>query len=151
MNKGGHKNKVEHNPNSNVTYYINEEKRTVVAKIVPKATAFIEQIDSVARKMAHTRNTAISPCLSDAMSYKIYESLLMKRHYTGKAKCSPNDVFDVETGKKLALARAKVKEMEDRVRMFRDVLDWLYAVRNNIEDMFDKEDILLDKYIDESW
>lgn len=40
--------------------------------------------------------------------------------YQGKAKCSPEDKFDVETGKKLSLARAWLKYDEAKLKDIRE-------------------------------
>ena len=63
--------------------------------------------------------------------------------FYGKAKCHPSDTFDVEKGKKLALARALLKVAQTRKKMaqidcenfgyamevykmsYMDALDWL--------------------------
>ena len=42
---------------------------------------------------------------------------LLKQRYTGKAKCSPEDLFDVEYGKNLARARMLTKFYADKQKL----------------------------------
>lgn len=65
------------NVDFNMDFYVNEEKRTVVAKI-----NIIEKVGP----------------------FKI-----IGESYLGKAKCSPEDIFDAEKGKSIAELRALLK------------------------------------------
>ena len=42
----------------------------------------------------------------------------------GVARCAPNDVFDIEAGKKLAEARCSAKIAHKRLRRAEDMVEW---------------------------
>lgn len=44
-----------------------------------------------------------------------------ERNYTGKAKCSPEDIFDVELGKKISLTRAWLKYDTARLKELQEI------------------------------
>lgn len=56
--------------------------------------------------------------------------------FTGKAKCSPEDTFDIELGKKLSLARAWLK----RDMAYRKYLDEQIEEAQNTLDNLEKEE-----------
>ena len=90
----------------NVTYYINEEAGVVVAKInAEKYEPFNvaeSVIDKIRRADEHNSPYEVFACGG-------FKKLMLDKAYVGVAKCSPEDKFDLETGKKIALARAQVK------------------------------------------
>lgn len=73
----------------NVDYYVNEEKQVVVAKMTGC-------FNGLACDMCRKGYPAVP-------SFEIADA------FVGKAKCSPDDTFDVETGKKIAFKRAYKK------------------------------------------
>jgi len=75
--------------NLDVRYFVDEEKKIVVCKI---ECCCHELIIDMARK-----------------GWPGDEALLLNHCYTGKAKCSSEDTFDVELGKKIAFKRAIAK------------------------------------------
>lgn len=103
---------VETKDKSGITYYIDEEKRTVVCKL---RGAMFDVVDNL-----------LSHC-----SYVDFENdYTMKDCYVGKAKCSPEDKWDKNTGKRIALCRALVAYYKDKDKMFMEVYRDLANVRN---------------------
>lgn len=112
INKGVCKMIVETKNKSGITYYIDEEKRTVVCKL---RGAMFDVIDNL-----------LSRC-----NYVDFENdYTMKDCYVGKAKCSPEDKWDKNTGKRIALCRALVAYYKDKDKMFMEVYRDLANVRN---------------------
>ena len=103
---------VETKNKSGITYYIDEEKRTVVCKL--RGTMF----DVSANLLSHC-------------NYVDFENdYTMKDCYVGKAKCSPGDKWDKNTGKRIALCRALVAYYKDKDKMFMKVCNDLASVTN---------------------
>ena len=91
--------------NNDVQYYINEEKRTVVAIIKCDINLPNKIFDRVfVNYQGDVKNSPV------ANGYCCYNDFCINKRFVGIAKCSPNDTFNVEFGKKLALQRAKVKK-----------------------------------------
>ena len=78
---------IEHNENNNITYYINEGKRTVICKLTTQQE-FINKL------------IVIPSCT-----------------YTGKAKCALEDYWNVDKGKRIALIRALQKYYKDKQKI----------------------------------
>lgn len=89
----------------NVTYYINEEAGVVVAKINAEEYEPFNVAESVITKLrkADEHNAPYD------VFYCGGHGLMLDKSYVGVARCSPEDKFDLETGKRIALARAQVK------------------------------------------
>lgn len=103
---------VETKDKSGITYYIDEEKRTVVCKL---RGAMFDVIDNL-----------LSRC-----NYVDFENdYTMKDCYVGKAKCSPEDKWDKNAGKRIALCRALVSYYNDRDKVFMKVYNDLASVTN---------------------
>lgn len=73
----------------NERYFINEEKKIVVCKLEGCAGNLI--------------------CDMCEQGYPQHPGMLIADTFVGKAKCSPEDTFDVELGKKIAYKRAVAK------------------------------------------
>lgn len=90
----------------NITYYINEDSGVVVAKIIMESYEPFEIVESIVSRIIradqHNAPYEIFACGG-------FRSIKLPKYCTGIARCSPKDTFDVETGKKIALARAQQK------------------------------------------
>ena len=75
--------------NFEVKYFVNEEKKIVVAKMVHCYSGLA--------------------CDMCKKGYPTIPDFTIPDSFVGKAKCSPEDTFDVETGKKIAFKRAYKK------------------------------------------
>ena len=72
-----------------VEYFVNEEKKVVVAKI--------------------TNCYGDLCCDMCKVGFPPHSDFEIQDSFVGKAKCSPDDTFDVEKGKKIAFKRAYMK------------------------------------------
>lgn len=80
-------------PNSRITYYVNEEKGVVIAKL--------KKWDMVTDTNLYLLNNNL-PMIEPRLTYnKYYDG-----HFVGKATCSKDDNFDLETGMRIARNRA---------------------------------------------
>lgn len=93
------------NSDGNVSYSIDEEKGRVTATI---HCGLYADARFIANKLIKYVNANNGQCpIRQAALYRPKRAMLTQ--YSGVAKCHPNDVFDVEFGKRLALARAQAK------------------------------------------
>ena len=93
-----------------IEYFVNRERGIVVCKINNCEWIADDRINKYLPKSTR--------CLSD--DYRIAET------FTGIAKCAPEDTFDEEYGKKLALTRAKAargKAVNDAIIDFLSDMD----------------------------
>lgn len=102
---------VETKENSNVVYYIDENKKTVVCKI--NGCAF----DAISTILLNQTATLYDENMSD---------LLMKDTYQGKAKCCDEDMWDKDVGKKIALSRALKKYYKNKKKIVESYAQKLY-------------------------
>ena len=93
---------------SDVIYKINKEKRTVVCIINGCEELASDRMYKYARHIEQR-----------------WLEFSIKRQYIGIAKCSPEDEWDEEKGKKLALIRAKRKRCRDINKMIYRVIDMM--------------------------
>ena len=105
-----------------VQYFVNEEKKTVVAKIV--GAAFDIKCD-LCKLGYHDVPTVIQD------------------DFVGKAKCNPDDVFDIEKGKKIAFKRAYAKYSRAKSRELTHFKNWLTENNDKFISTIDK---LIAKY-----
>lgn len=122
---------VETKNKSGITYYIDEEKRTVVCKL---------------RGAMYD----VAANLESRFNYVDFEhDYTMKDCYVGKAKCSPEDKWDKNTGKRIALCRALVSYYNDRDKVFMKVCNDLTSVTNYCLEQATYAEHKADSYRDE--
>lgn len=128
----------------NVTYYINEEAGVVVAKIECMHREPDEIVESISWKLrrSDSRMEGINTYLAGDNSR--YE---LRPYYTGVAKCSPDDTFDIEVGKRIALARAQIKYHEALGDILLDIAESVSVFVQTIADRASREYDMVDKYI----
>ena len=78
---------------NDVTYYVDEENSVIVCKLTGCAFIAADRIKKY--------------CMNDPDDYRV--ETLMQDSFIGKAKCAPEDDFNIEIGKQIALKRAKAK------------------------------------------
>ena len=143
--------RIEHSKGKNVTYIIDENRKTVKAilrtdKYEPEK-AFQKTFMRVATR---SNNLTVRPTDFYDPEYGLAS------RYIGIAKCHENDTFDPEFGMKLALARAKKKHnkayyqqlatMSDFVCMLADELSiHCEDINGKFENCVDEENNLLKK------
>lgn len=96
--------------NGNVTYYVNREKKTVVAVIrcdIGTPLYIFDRMFDRFESVNGNRN------LLDVHFDNFHiENAFINERYVGVARCHEGDIFDEEFGKKLALARARAKKAD---------------------------------------
>lgn len=80
---------------SDIEFKVFKDKGVVVCKLYDCETIAIRRINKYTRISCY--------------SYNRFDNDLINDVYVGVARCAPEDTFDEEYGKKLALARAKAK------------------------------------------
>ena len=101
----------------NLSFFVDEEKRIVVCKLE------VDQYVVCRRIHKYTNNIIIA----NRANYRI------PGIFYGKAKCAPEDTFDVEVGKKIALDRAKKKRRVAINKVLNQFIQDLHDDLNNIE------------------
>lgn len=113
-----------------VTYEINRDERTVVAKIICEKTDPQTVFDCKVARYVDGNGAG----LLEISRY--YEHKYDIDHvYIGKAKCHHGDTFDEEFGMKLALLRAKNKYLKAMYYKLDDMRRWISRLNNTITDM----------------
>jgi len=92
----------------NVRFFINEEKRTVVARLNTDPDEPRAILDALCRRHSSTSKIGLLWAL-----YSFNQNASVKPYYIGKAICDKRDTFDVEVGKQIALKKAKIKLQSD--------------------------------------
>lgn len=91
---------VEYNGENKIEYFFDEEKRTVVAVMKNCEGDVYNILESLG--------------IDDIMEYRTRNvNLLLKSVYRGKAKCSPEDVWNKEEGMRIARNRLLEKYYRD--------------------------------------
>lgn len=104
-------------------YYVNREKKTVVAVITDCKDDLCDYVES---HMKRDGNQML--WLSYASGGGI-DKLYLRDKYVGTARCDDEDNFDEEKGKKLAVQRASLKYEDDRLKK-------MSAFASVVSDMF---------------
>lgn len=107
---------VETKNKSGITYYIDEEKRTVVCKLRGSMFDVKENLFFHCEQVDFMHNYWMKDC------------------YVGKAKCSLEDKWDKDTGKRIALCRALVSYYHDKHKLFNEACNDIVCVENYIAD-----------------
>lgn len=109
--------KIVNNRNSNITYYIDEEKRTIVAKL---SNCKFDVIN------------ALNRIVNDHDSYSI-QKLLLRDKYISKAVCHEEDTWDEEKGMRIALASVLQKYHRDKQHALQYFLDCLDVLKGAVQ------------------
>ena len=94
-----------------IKYYVNEDKKVVVAKM--NDTAY-DALNLIAAKRGHL----LLGYITRSRSSKPYK---MKDSYVARARCHEDDTFDVEIGKELAKNRVLFKYYEDLTKVLQKI------------------------------
>lgn len=95
--------KIENSKGGNVQYLIDEDNRIVNAILYCSYRDPQMLFDKVVKN--YIKGNGVGPVAVGWDNEKYY----INDYYMGTAKCHPDDTFDIDFGKKLALARAKQK------------------------------------------
>lgn len=107
-------------------YVINEEKKTVTCIAWECENDLIEYFLKKSSD-SFTLDTLVQN----------YEKLLLSPKYVGTAKCSPEDTFDVEIGKKIARAKMREKYTFDKLKVIDNFEDRMFSLCRLFDDSFD--------------
>lgn len=102
---------------SKIRYYINEEKRTVVAVLDNVETEVIEEV---------------KPFFPMTISWSEMSKFALKPIYRGKAVCHEDDEWDVEVGKRIARNRMLTNFYADRFNALWKFNDYLDDIKRKI-------------------
>ena len=120
--------RTEYSKSGNIKYEIDEEKRTVIA--VLECSSDDANIVFQSACIKYGKGVGFG---SMVPAYRTKYQI--KSEYVGKSKCHPDDVFDVEFGKRLALLRAKDKYLRAMNDRLEDMIVWVGGLYANIEKM----------------
>lgn len=106
---------------SSIFYLIDEENKTITAKM--RTDCLVNDVyDAMGR-------------WSLGIASNIYKNQeLQRKYFEGTAKCSPEDKFDIELGKKLARARMLKKYYKVRTNIFNQIAEEYSHYLTRIED-----------------
>lgn len=126
--------RVEYSKSRNVVYTIDEANGTVMAKLLCHAEDPQLLFDNQLFK--HILGNDMGPVQeSDIFPIKFQ----IKNEYIGKAKCHPDDKFDIEFGKRLALLRAKSKYLRAIEHKMFLINDWIYDLSERTNELYLKQ------------
>lgn len=123
--------RIEFSKSGNVVYHIDSDKKTVVAKI--KCSAFEPQQLFDSQLSKHICGTGLA-VVGDQWTFDYcVPKVCINSEYVGIAKCHPDDEFNEEFGKRLALIRAKKKYFNAIEKKMLAIKDWIFdlAIRTN--------------------
>ena len=124
---------IEFSKSGNVVYYINTESKTVVAKLRCHEDDPMTLIGS--QLMKQTSGDGFGPLELAAYPF-FFEEFKIQNDYIGKAKCHPDDEFDIDFGKRLALLRAKQKYLNAVERVLGKSARWIEDVGRRIDKLY---------------
>ena len=123
-----------------ITYTIDEE-----AKVVKAVIKDVERDAIISLVKIYGSEDMVATIFNPTK--KNITPLLMHETYSGVAKCSPEDTFDVETGKAIARKIAIVKyneAKERRLNLFKEKVDLTYNQLNSLIKYTDIKKIKID-------
>lgn len=97
---------IEFSKSGNVVYHIDTDAKTVIAKLRCHENDPMTMFGS--QMMKQTAGEGFGPVEMSAFPY-FFGKFKIQNDYYGIAKCHPDDEFDIDFGKRLALIRAKQK------------------------------------------
>ena len=122
---------IEISKSSNVVYYIDEDKGEVIARIKCDEDDPQRVFDS--QLVKHACGIGLGPVQEMDISLFKYR---IKNEYVGKAKCHPDDVFDIEIGKRLALLRAKQKYLNAMESKMYEINEWVQGLAERANNLY---------------
>ena len=125
---------IEYSKSGNVVYHIDSDKRTVTAKIKCSPNDAQDLFDSQLNK--HIFGTGLA-VVGDQWTFDYCaDRVAINKEYVGKAKCHPDDEFDIDFGKKLALIRAKEKYLAAMEKKLATIRDWVYGLTKRTDKIY---------------
>ena len=121
---------IEFSKSGNVVYHVDTESKTVIAKLKCHENDPMTLIGS--QLMKQTSGAGFGPLELAAYPF-FFEDFKVRNEYYGKAKCHPDDEFDIDFGKRLALLRAKQKYLDAVEKVLDKSNKWVEQVANRID------------------
>lgn len=128
-------------------FIINEEKRTVVAIATEcelDAMKIIFKCDHPTHILSTVTENIHCDCVEEDV-FVVDEKLLMPYSFSAKAKCHPEDTFDVEEGKRIAIKRLHKKYNKAKKKILTDYLAKINYFAENLEREIGKVDYKINK------
>lgn len=123
---------VEFSKGGRVMYTVDRKNNLVTARFTCKEEEPQCMFDSQLRKLSNAFDGSCVAVESDYACPAYY----INRVYIGKAKCHPNDKFDPEFGKRLALLRAKEKHLRAVEKKLSLISRWVEDLNNRTKKMY---------------
>lgn len=124
--------------NENFTYYINESKRTIVCVFTPDHSEYTTGFEKAMKKVVIESGYAVMLDPRCPVCYMDYPDT-----FEGKAKCSPEDEWDEEYGKRLAKARALVKFHTAKSNYILEIISSVSNMFHYVSEIGEKHDHIL--------
>ena len=102
---------------SDIKFIIDPEHRVVVCKLL---------------NCENTATGRIYKYMKSTEMFELWNNYTIKSVYTGVARCAPEDEWNEEYGKRLALKRAKKKRGDDANRM---IMKWHKRVSKELDNL----------------
>lgn len=118
-------------------FNINEEKRIIVAIIPNRRFNVVDDFYHFTQKFRRSCGLPDIRLVND-YPFDPDERLLIPNKFIGIAKCSLNDTFDVEYGKKLALARARMNMAHAQMHTFYRFVEYIDEFSYSLGKRYDK-------------
>lgn len=99
-------------------YYVNEEKGVVVCKLTDCWNGLV--------------------CDMCRKGWPVHPDFELRNEFVGKAKCSADDTFDVEKGKKIAFKRAYAKFVAAKAKALRSFQEENNRIHDELNNTIDK-------------
>lgn len=131
--------------NSFITYYINEDKKVVIAKI--NINDIIIEVNKALRVKYVNRYIIGEGSRRFKEKFPNYLNGHIYIDITAKATCSKDDKFDIEVGKRIARERLLEKFYKIRLDYLRCIGDELSRQIDCVEDQMNYTWVRLDKFI----
>lgn len=122
---------IEISKSTNVVYYIDRDNGEVIARIKCDEDDPQHVFDS--QLIKHACGIGLGPVQEMDISIFKYR---IKSEYVGKAKCHPDDEFDVEFGKRLALLRAKQKYLKAMESKMYEINEWIQELAERTNNLY---------------
>ena len=113
-----------------IRFFVDEATKTVACTIYPDRNEVYKEFQNLCEK----ENVEMHVYFDGN-----YQNSFLNRRYCGKAKCHPEDTFDVEKGKEIAKARAMQKYDEAKLMAFQ-------RIANRVSDLLDRMDRAVEFY-----
>lgn len=111
----------------NLTYYVDESKKTIVC--IAKDCEF-DFLNEILRSFSSCKMEERIIICNFLEQFKF--DCMLNYKYTGKARCSKDDVFDIEKGKKIARQKMRIKYNRDKLKIYRKMYSHFKMIQDDL-------------------